>query len=240
MFASADVMNKLMKRKLLIAVVLIVVAAGAYTIWCKFYHEAPQPQWIVADEHNEFLYGAVDPEEAQGIPYWIWLVLPRLFPEYMPAPGGYASLGLPWEETLEMPAGFAKKTIGYVRVTGNCALCHASSLAAGSDGVSTVVVAPTEDATSIQPLLTFYRQCAQDQRFNANEILAEVDNAIKLSLFDELIYRYVLIPQTKKALLNPERMIFAPELLAHAGNPRAGFSVQRLKELADWMKAVRR
>jgi hypothetical protein len=233
-------MDELMKRKLLIAAVLIVVVAGAYTVWCKFYRDVPQPPWIGADQRDEFLYGAVDAGEAQGIPYWIWLALPRLFPEYMPAPGGYASLGLSWEETLEMPAGFAKKTVGYVRVTGNCALCHASSSPAGSDGVPTVVVAPAGETTSIQPMLTFYRQCAQDPRFNASEILAEVDNAIKLSVMDKLIYRYVLIPRTKKALLNPERVIFTPELVAHAGNPQAEFSGQRLKKLADWMKAQRR
>jgi hypothetical protein len=228
-----------MNRKLLMAGILIVVVAAAYTAWYRFYRDVPQPQWIGDDQRDEFLYGAVDAEQAQGIPYWIWLALPRLFPEYMPAPGGYASLGLSWEETLEMPAGFAKKTVGYVRVTGNCALCHASSSWAGSDGVPTVVVAPAGDATNIQPLLTFYRQCAENPRFNASEILAEVDNDIKLSLVDKLIYRYVLIPRTKKALLNPSRVIFAPELMAHVGNPQAGFSGQALK-LADWIKAQKR
>lgn len=228
-----------MKRKLLMAGALVVVVAAACTVWYKFYRDVPQPQWIGADQRDEFLYGAVNAEQAQGIPYWIWLALPRLFPEYMPAPGSYASLGLSWEETLEMPAGFAKKTVGYVRVTGNCALCHASSSWAGSDGVPTVVVAPAGAVTSIQPLLTFYRRCAEDPRFNASEILAEVDNDIKLSLMDKLIYRYVLIPRTKKALLNPNGAIFAPELMAHAGNPQAGFSGRALK-LADWMKAQKR
>jgi len=228
-----------MKRQLLIAALLIVVVAGAYTVWCKFYRDVPQPLWIGADQRDEFLYGAVDAGEVQGIPYWIWLVLPRLFPEYMPRPGGYASLGISWEETLEMPAGFAKKTVGYVRVTANCALCHASSSSAGSDGVPTVVLAPAGAIRSIQPVLTFYRQCAQDPRFNASEILAEVDNAIKLSVVDKLIYRYVLIPRTKKALLNPESVILTPELVAHAGHPQAGLSGQRLKKLADWMKTQR-
>jgi hypothetical protein len=40
--------------------------------------------------------------------------------------------------------------------------------------------------------------------------------------------------------LNPERVVFTPELVAHASNPQAGFSGQRLKKLADWMKAQRR
>ena len=32
-----------------------------------------------------------------------------------------------------MPAGFAKKTVGYVRVAGNCAMCHAYSRSNGPD-----------------------------------------------------------------------------------------------------------
>lgn len=229
-----------MKTKLLIPVALIVVVAIAITIWYKFYRDVPQPQWIGADQRSTFLYGAIGAEQTQGIPYWIWLALPRMFPEYMPAPGGYASLGLPWEETLEMPVGFAKKTVGHVRVSGNCALCHATSYTAAQDEIPTVIVATPGHATNIQPLLTFFSQCAQDPRFNANEILAEVDNATKLSLLDRLLYRYVLIPRTKKALTDPGNVIFAPALQAHAGNPQAGFSEQRMKELQAWMNAQKR
>jgi hypothetical protein len=228
-----------MKTKSLIAIALIVAVVSAITVWYKFYRDVPQPQWISADQRSQFLYGAAGAEQTQGIPYWIWLALPRMFPEHMPAPGGYASLGLSWEETLEMPVGFAKKTVGYVRVTGNCALCHATSHATREDDVPVVVVAAPGHTTNIQPLLTFFSQCAQDPRFNANEILAEVDNATKLSLLDRLLYRYVLIPQTKKALMNPESVIFAPALQAHARNPQAGFSEQRMKELQAWLNAQR-
>ena len=34
------------------------------------------------EEH--FKYGSIVTEQAEGIPYWIWLVLPRMFPEYLP------------------------------------------------------------------------------------------------------------------------------------------------------------
>jgi len=225
-----------MKGKLLIGVAALVVVTGGLTVWCKFYRDAPQPQWITSDARNAFLYGAVDAKEARGIPYWIWLALPRMFPEYMPAPGGYASLGLPWEETLEMPAGFAKKTVGHVRVTGNCAMCHTISYSGTPDEIPAVKITAADEARNIQPLLTFFTQCAQDPRFNANEILAEVDNATKLSFVDRLLYRYVLIPRTKKALMSPESAIFATALQLHAKNPRAGFNEQQMKELAAWLK----
>jgi hypothetical protein len=56
-------------------------------------------------------------------------------------------------------------------------------------------------------------------------------------LLDQLLYRYVLIPRTKKALMNPESEIFAPAVQVHARNPQAGFSEQRMKELQAWLNA---
>ena len=37
--------------------------------------------------------GRSAPRPQRACPYWIWLVLPRVFPDLLPAPGGYASLG---------------------------------------------------------------------------------------------------------------------------------------------------
>ena len=226
-----------MKTKFFFAVVLVVVIATPVTIWRKFYRVEPQPQWISAEPRTAFLYGTVEAEKTQGIPYWIWLALPRMFPEYMPGPGGYASLGVPWEETLEMPVGFAKQNVGYVRVTGNCALCHAVSQTKGQEDIPTVVVAVHGQSTNIQPLLGFFTQCAQDPKFNANEILTEVDNATKLSFLDRQLYRFILIPRTKKALADPGRVIFAEALQAHAKKPQSAFSKQQMKELEAWMRA---
>ena len=122
-------MDQHSNRKWLVAVVLLVglaVVAGI-TIWWKLYRVVPQPAWITADARDNYFYGSVGAGQTAGIPYWVWLEMPRMFPEYMPGPGGYASLGLSWEEGREMPVGFAKQRVGYIRVTGNCALCHAVS-----------------------------------------------------------------------------------------------------------------
>jgi hypothetical protein len=232
-------MDKRKKRKILIVVAAVAVFAVGITVWRKFYRDLPQPLWITADRSNDFLYGAVGAEETPGLPYWIWLALPRLFPEYMPGPGGYASLGLSWEESREMPVGFAKKTVGYVRVTGNCALCHAAAHSAGPDDLPTVVTAAPDHATDIQGLLYFFTQCAQDTRFNADEILAEVDTATKLSFLDRLLYRYVLIPRTKRALLNPGPVIFSPALQLHTRDPHSAFTQKRMMDLGAWLNAQR-
>ena len=154
--------------------VLVVFAVLGITIWYKFYRVVSQPAWITAISVMFSLrIGGAD--QVSGLPYWIWLALPRMFPEYMPAPGGYSALGLSWEEGREMPVGLAKQRIGYVRVTGNCALCHAVSQRTGTDEVPAIIPAVAGHATDIRPLVAFYRRCAQDPRFNADDILSEVE-----------------------------------------------------------------
>ena len=64
---------------------------------------------------------------SSGIPYPIFHVLPRVFGDLMPGPGGYAAFGIPWEEGRELPVGFSKKTVGFPRITQTCAICHAAS-----------------------------------------------------------------------------------------------------------------
>jgi hypothetical protein len=201
----------------------------------------PQPKWIGASQRDNFFYGSVDPKGAPGIPYWIWLAMPRMFPEYMPGPGGYAALGMSWEEGREMPVGFAKQRVGYIRVTGNCALCHAVSYPNGPDEAPTIVAAVPGRATDMKPLFTFFQQSAKDPRFNADEIFSEVDTATKVSFLDRLLYRYVLIPRTRQALMNdPGAVLFSSALRAHAQNPQSDtpFDNERMKTLRSDMKVL--
>ena len=234
--------ERLSKTLRVVAVLVVLAVLIGITIWYKFYRVVSQPAWISADQRDTYLYGSVDADQVSGVPYWIWLALPRMFPEYMPAPGGYAALGLSWEEGREMPVGFAKQRIGYIRVTGNCALCHATSLRDAANAVPTVIPVAAGHTTDIQPLLTFFRRCAQDPRFNADEILAEVETATTLSLADRALYRFLLIPRARQALLNPSEVLLAPALLQHRDSPQtdAPFSDQQMKEMREGMKVLQK
>src|SRR6185312_9594622 len=74
---------------------LILVAAGGIFTWQKFFREEPQ---VFTHEAEQFKYGSLGAEGDRGIPYYLWVVLPRVFPDLMPGPGGYRSFGLVWEE----------------------------------------------------------------------------------------------------------------------------------------------
>lgn len=160
----------------------------------------PQPVEITGDPRENFLYGSIGGEGEAGLPHWIVPVLPRIFPEYLPGPGGYASLGLPWEEGKEFPTGFSKKKVIVQRVGFNCALCHSTQYRTEPDAKPVVVAAGGSNTADIQGLLDFFSKAANDPRFNANTIIAEIDGIYPLRWYQRLMYRFVLIPLTRKRL----------------------------------------
>ncbi len=231
-----------MKRRLIkiLAVVALLAAGAGILAWCAIYRVVDQPAWIASNQRDHYFYGSAGATKAEGMPYWIWLALPRLFPEHMPATGGYAALGLSWEEGREMPVGFAKQRVGYIRVSGNCALCHAVSHSNGPDSAPTILTAVKGQATDLQPLFKFYRDCAQDPRFNADELFSEINDDTRLSLQDKLLYRYILIPRIQKQLIDdPAALLLSPDLRAHALDPHASgpLSDQQAPALKEWMQA---
>lgn len=184
---------------LLIAVSLSVIA------WAKFFREEPQPDWVTATPEMRFKYGSLGAEQTAGIPYWIFYVMPRVFADKLPGPGGYASLGVPWEEGKEVPVGFSKKVIGFPRVANNCAVCHTASYRTKVDQTPVLVTAGPGHTTDVEAYFRFLIDCAKDPRFTPDVLLPEIQLVTELSWLDRLIYRVLLIPLTRKALLEREQ-----------------------------------
>lgn len=191
--------------KIALLLVAVVAGVGAAIGWYKFLREEPQPDWVTATPDMRFKYGSIGAEHDAGIPYWIFFVLPRMFPEKLPGPGGYASLGVAWEQGQELPIGFTKKTIGFSRVANNCASCHTASYRRSANDNPVFVPTGPNHTLDLQAFFRFVVDCARDPRFNADEIMSEIALVYDLPLLDRLIYRYVLIPITKKRLLEREQ-----------------------------------
>ncbi len=151
------------------------------------------------DEH--FKYGSVGIEPEEGIPYWIWQVLPRMFPEKLPGPGGYGSLGMIWEPGRELPIGFSKKDVlGSTRVAVNCAFCHTATYRSAPGATRVIVPGGATTIVAPQAFSRFLEAAAADPRFNASDMLTEIAKIGKLSWTESLAYRTVLIPGTRRGL----------------------------------------
>jgi mono/diheme cytochrome c family protein len=187
------------RKRIWLAVIAVLAVVGGIFTYVEFFKEEPAP--FFASDEDHFLFGSIGTEAEQGVPYWIWLVLPRVFPEYLPGPGGYAALGMLSKDGREMPIGFSKVTIGFPRVGINCAICHTASYRLHAGDPPTIVAAGPAHQTSEQDYLHFLFACASDPRFTPDTILAEIARNYRMSLLDRMLYRTVIIPQTRKAIL---------------------------------------
>ena len=188
-----------------IAILLVLAAAGGAFAWYKFFREEPQPEWITSDPDMRFKYGSIGAERDAGIPYWIFYVLPRVFPDLLPGPGGYASFGVAWEEGQELPAGFSKKVVGFPRVANNCASCHFASYRTAPDAAPVFVPTGPNHTLNLWAFFRFLVDCAKDPRFNADNLMAEIRLVTDMPFIDRMLYRFLIIPITKKTLLERER-----------------------------------
>src|ERR1700682_55105 len=144
------------KRRLIVilCVLAVLVVLGAWFTWEHFFREGPPEKWETADAR--FMYGSIGAEYDAGIPYWIWYVLPRVFADKLPGPGGYASLGLPWEEGKEMPVGFTKKRIGFDRVANNCAICHTATYRSKEDEIPHFIPTGPDHTFNLEAMCRFF------------------------------------------------------------------------------------
>lgn len=201
---DARLLKKHVLKIALIGVILLVLGAG-WLVYEKLFRKVPQQ--YSQGTALAFKYGSIGVEEEAGIPYWIWLVLPRVFPEHLPGAGGYTSLGMVWDpqDEQEMPVGFSKMRIGYERVAINCAICHTATYrhhrTDGRASNTQIVAGGPTNRFDPQRYLAFLRSCAEDPKFNADTILGAIDYNVQLSTIDRMLFRYLLIPSTKQAIL---------------------------------------
>lgn len=178
------IQSRWVQAGLAVAAVVLVLVGFTYN---RFFHEQPAPHFD--SEEDSFLFGSVGTEASDGVPYWVWLVLPRIFPDLLPGPGGYTALGIQSKDGYEMPIGLSKVTVGYPRVGINCAMCHAAPGRTRPD-----------DAVA-RRYVNFLSAAAADPRFTATTILAEIAKNYRLSATDRFLYRAAIIPETRKRLL---------------------------------------
>lgn len=181
-------------------VLAILIAAVAFTAWIRVWREYPQDKWITeGNKDTRFKYLSIGTERDAGIPYWIFYVMPTMFPENLNT--GYASFGMPWEEGRELPIGLTKTVIGYPRVGMNCAFCHTAEQRKSEDAVPVFTPTVPGRTKNAEALYKFLVESARDPRFNSDNILAEIGNWTKLDWIDCILYRFFIIPDTKKRLL---------------------------------------
>jgi hypothetical protein len=183
----------------ILAVILALVVVLILFAW--FVLLRPVPQRATNDPLRVFDHGSIGNETQQGIPYWIWRVLPTMFPEYLPGnQDGYGAIGVFWEPGEELPVGFSKKTLGVIpRVAPNCAFCHQGSYRLHADEPAILVPAGAGTRVNVQGFLRFLMKAGADPRFTPDNVMAAIGAIYDMPLGERLLYRYLLVPAVRSA-----------------------------------------
>lgn len=189
--------TKIWKVLIVFLVVLLVGTFGGYFL---LFRPVAEPK--TNDLAEVFNHGSIGNEEAQGIPYWIWRVLPQIFPDHLPAnKDGYGAFGVFWPRGDEVPVGFSMKTLGVIpRVAPNCAFCHQGSYRLRPDQPATLVDAGAGTRVDPQSYIRFLIDVGADPRFTSSRIMSEIATLYDMPFWESALYRFVLVPATRSAL----------------------------------------
>jgi hypothetical protein len=150
---------------------------------------------------EHFKYGSIGTEDRAGIPLWIWAVLPELFPQYLPQrPGeGYARFGLIQEDAQRRPVGTSLRERRIPLVGLNCAFCHTGTLRESPGAPRRIILGMPAHQLDFRGYQNFVLACIQDVSFTADRLLPAIQRINpSFSWFDRLVYKWFVIPETKR------------------------------------------
>jgi mono/diheme cytochrome c family protein len=184
-------------------VVLVAIAAIGIYAYVWFQRDVPE---TFADIDDHFRYGSIGAEGRSGIPYWIWRVLPTVFPEHLPdGPGeGYERVGFIYEPDAprRRPIGVSYRESPIPQIGLNCAVCHTGLVRDAPDAPPRIVSGMPAHQFDLQKYLGFLFAVGRDERFNAGTLIPAIRQANpEFSWLDSLFYRFFVIPRTKRGLI---------------------------------------
>ena len=162
-------------------VVAALLAVGGYVAWYKFFREEPQPAWVTQDADTRFKYGSIGAENDAGIPYWIFYVLPRMFP-------GEAARTRRLR-VARRAVGTGPGTAGGIHEEGDrlsarrattAPSATARACALPSNATPIVIAAGPGPTTNVEGFFRFFVDCAKDPRFTPDNVLWEIMNVTEL------------------------------------------------------------
>jgi hypothetical protein len=175
----------------------------ALVVW--FFRQHPQDRPVVYSNVVEhFKYGSIGSDRENGLPLEIFRVLPRMFPQYLPkgydGPKDYRAFGLIYEQGKELPIGFSVRRRRIDLVGLNCGVCHTGSWRLLAHESPRIYLAAASNTFDLLGFFQFLFDCATDNRFSSDAILAEIEKDRNLSWVDKLFLQFA-VPQMQAGLL---------------------------------------
>jgi hypothetical protein len=170
-----------------------------------------------ADDVLHFEYGSTGGERMDGIPYWFWVALPELFPEYLPdkKPGqGYSAFGMIYEPgkdpRYDLPVGMSMRNFRGIDVVYlNCASCHTGTVRDAPGAVPRIIPGMPAHTFDLGAWGKFLTSIPTDQKFTPQRVLDQIRKmrddphrrVDKPDLINRLIFKYLAVYLMRDQLL---------------------------------------
>jgi mono/diheme cytochrome c family protein len=189
----AWLLRKRWARWLAVILVLPTLALAVLAVYVAAVLVQDEPV-AYADAELHFKYGSTGGERESGFPYWVFQVMPRVCERHLP--GGYASLGLVFEQGRDLPVGMSlRRYQGVDRTFLNCAVCHTSTVRDAPGATPRVYTGMPANTFDVWAFQRFFFECGRDPKFAAEYVVPEIDRLMseqgrKLGPVD----RYLIYP----------------------------------------------
>ena len=181
-----------------IVALLVILAALYYLVFVN--------QYVVAykDDVEQFKYGSIGSEPANGLPILVFKALPVLFRDEL-GPTGYRRFGLLYDsDRAELPIGMSRRVVsGVERVWLNCAVCHVGTLRVALTDQPALLYGAPANNLRLFDLIKFFVKAGNDPRFTADNLIAAIEGPevnAHLGIAGRLVYRHVVFPRVQAAL----------------------------------------
>jgi mono/diheme cytochrome c family protein len=187
-------------------ILFVLFVAGIWLYW-RICPEVPERHGAIT-EH--FKYGSIGADNSdRGIPFWLFQVLPEIFPEHLPkgSKQGYETFGFIQEPERDRPIGFSKRRVKGIELVGlNCAVCHTGQYRAAKDSRPTVVLGMPANTVDLQAFFEFLFKVADDPRFQVSTIMERIRARTQLDFYESLAYP-IIIPTFKEKVLEQKKLL---------------------------------
>jgi cytochrome c553 len=181
---------------------LIIFLILAYLIW----HFVFASQYVIAHLNPvaHFEHGSIGAETANGLPTLVFKALPVIYAKRM-GPGGWRHFGFLYKDGNDIPIGFSRRVVtGVERVWFNCSVCHVGTYILPGEKKRHFIIGAPANNLRLYELIRFFIDVGRDPGFNADALITAIDSKEvggDLNFFERAIYRYIVFPRVKQALL---------------------------------------
>ena len=182
------------------AIILVVLAI-------LFWRLVIANQYVVAFENpgEHFAHGSIGAETASGLPTMVFKALPAIYEDRM-GEEGWRHFGFLQNEDDDLPIGFSRRVVtGVERVWFNCSVCHVGTYRLPGEEERHLIVGGASNNLRLYDVIRFFIDVGRDPGFTADALIEAIQSdAVEgdLGPVRRLIYRHVVFPRVKQALLD--------------------------------------